>query len=91
MPRLRENVTPPRPRKLGEAMTAGQSRAVTVVGVLLATTITIAGAAFVLRIAYPGRSTNIWVVLFAVTSALLFIGVLVRAMLIGTEDKSKPD
>lgn len=91
MPKLRDNVKRPRRRKLEEAMRPGESRAVTIVGLLLTITITIAGAAFLLRILYPGRTTTPWVVLGALVGVFVFVAVLLRAVRIGTDDRPGPD
>lgn len=72
-------------------MRPGENRAVTMVGILLVVTITVAGVAFLLRVLYPGHTTTIWVVVFALFAVILFTWVLLRAMRIGTEDKSMAD
>lgn len=89
MPELRKNVSHPKRRKLDEAMRPGESRAATIVGVLLA--VTIAGWAlnFFLRLFFPGPSALTWTVIFALIAFVVFVGFLLRAIWIGTEDESR--
>ncbi|MBZ0134986.1 MAG: hypothetical protein K8I27_01275 [Planctomycetes bacterium] len=91
MPKLRPNVTYPKRRKLGDAMRPGESRAVTIVGVLLVVTIALWALNFLVRLSFPTSAVAPWVVTIALIGAVVFVALLVRAIRIGTEDQSGID